>query len=80
MNKYITLIFVFALSIAAFLISCSNTKTSSKNNYGAKTKELIQIVGNNPKIKSLLTKAINKAKEINPDTATNPVKNPDDFY
>ena len=80
MNKYITLIFAFALSIAAFLISCSNIKTSSENNYGAKTKELIQIVGNNPKIKSLLIKSINKAKEINPDTATNPVKNLDDFY
>jgi len=80
MNKYITLIFAFALSIAAFLISCSNTKTSSENNYGAKTNELIQIVVNNPKIKSLLTEAINKAKEINPDTATNPVKNLDDFY
>ena len=80
MNKYITLIFAFALSIAAFLISCSNTKTSSENNYGAKTKELIQIVANNPKIKSLLIKSINKAKEINPDTATNPVKNLDDFY
>ena len=80
MNKYITLIFAFALSISAFLISCSNTKTSSRSNYGAKTKELIQIIVNNPKIKSLLTKAINKAKEINPDTATNPVKNLDDFY
>ena len=80
MNKYITFIFAFALSIAAFLISCSNTKTSSENNYGAKTTELIHIVGNNPKIKSLLIKSINKAKEINPDTATNPVKNLDDFY
>ncbi len=80
MNKYSTVIFAFALSIAAFLISCSNTKTSSENNYGAKTKELIKIVGNNPKIKSLLTKAIHKAQEINPDTATNPVKNLDDFY
>ena len=80
MNKHITLVFAFALSISAFLISCSITKTTSENNYEAKTKELIEIVANNPEIKSLLTKAINKAKEINPDTATNPVKNLDDFY
>ena len=60
--------------------SCNNGTTHSENNYGTKTKELIQIVENNPKIKSLLTEAINKAKEINPDTATNPVKNLEDFY
>lgn len=80
MNKHITLIFFFALSIFALFIACSNTKTSSRNDYGPKTKELIQIVASNPKIKSLLIEAINKAHEINPDTATNPVQNLDDFY
>lgn len=59
---------------------CNNGAAHSKNHYGAKTKELIQIVENNPKIKSLLTDAINKAKEINPDTTTNPIKNLEDFY
>lgn len=80
MNKHIALIISFSLSICAFFISCNNTINSAQNNYGQKTKELIQIVENNPKIKSLLTEAINKAKEINPDTATNPVKNLEDFY
>lgn len=62
------------------LVSCNNLKTYSENSYGAKTKELIQIVDSNPKIKSLLLESIQKAHEINPDTATNPVQNPDDFY
>ena len=80
MNKSITIIFSFALCISAFFISCNNTKTSTQNNFGPKTKELIQIVAINPNIKSLLIKAIHKAHDINPDTATNPVQNLDDFY
>src|SRR5689334_1028249 len=80
MNKHITFIFSFAVTLSALLISCRNATTSPQNNYGPKTKELIQIVANNPKIKSLLTEAINRAHEINPDTATNPVRNIDDFY
>ncbi len=80
MNKHTTLVFSVILSIYAFLISCNNISASSQNNYGSKTKDLIQIVDNNPKIKSLLIKAINKAHKINPDTATNPVQNLDDFY
>ena len=80
MNKSITIIFSFALSISAFFISCNNTKTSVQNNFGPKTKELIQIVASNPNIKSLLIKSIHKGHDINPDTATNPVQNLDDFY
>lgn len=80
MKKHIIFIFSFAVSLSALLISCNNTATSSQNNYGPKTKELVEIVNKNPKIKSLLTEAINKAHEINPDTATNPVRNIDDFY
>lgn len=80
MNKSITIIFSFSLSISAFFISCNITKTSPQNNFGPKTKELVQIVASNPNIKSLLIEAIHKAHEINPDTATNPVQNLDDFY
>lgn len=80
MNKYINLTFSIILSIFAFFISCNNIDTSTQSNYGPKTKELVQIVDSNPKIKLLLTKAINKAHEINPDTATNPVQNLGDFY
>ena len=80
MNKKFTLFFSLLVSISALFISCNNTKTIDENNYGAKAKELIQIVESNPKIKSLLIEAISKAHEINPDTSTNPVKNLDDFY
>ena len=81
MNKHsILLISILLLTIKVLFISCNNRNTTNENNYGAKTKELIRIVDSNPKIKSLLTEAISKAKEINPDTATNPVKNLDDFY
>ena len=80
MNKKLRLIFPLIVGIQTLFISCDNTKVTTKNNYGAKTKELIQIVQSNPKIKSLLLEAIKKAHEINPDTSTNPVQNLDDFY
>ncbi len=76
-----SLLFCPYLVLASLLFfSCKNGATHFENNYGTKTKELIQIVKNNPKIESLLTEAISKAKEINPDTATNPVQNLEDFY
>jgi phosphatidylserine decarboxylase precursor len=62
------------------IFSCNNGSGHSEIKYGVKTKELIAIVENNPKIKSLLTHAITRGREINPDTATNPVKNLEDFY
>ena len=80
MNKKLRLIFSLIVGIQTLFISCDNTKVTTENNYGAKTKELIQIVQSNPRIKSLLLEAIKKAYEINPDTSTNPVQNLDDFY
>ena len=81
MNKHsILLISILLLTIKVLFISCNNRNTTNENNYGAKTKELIRIVDSNPKIKSLLIEAINKAHEINPDTSTNPVQNLEEFY
>jgi phosphatidylserine decarboxylase precursor len=76
--KFLT--YVIALNFFVLLVSCNSNKNADENNFGPKTKELIQIVDSNPKIKSLLTEAIKKSHEINPDTATNPVQNLNDFY
>lgn len=76
---YFKILFCLIAVIAVSFISCKNA-THPPNNYGAKTKELIQLVENNPKIKTLLLASITRATKINPDTATNPVKNLEDFY
>lgn len=68
------------LIVSILFVSCNIITTHSENKYGAKTTELIAIVEKNPKIKLLLTHAIARGKEINPDTATNPVRNLEDFY
>lgn len=82
MSKYLSLlIFAASLSVSPLFVSCNNPNAStSKKNHRTKTEELIQLVDSNPKIKSLLTKAITKAHEINPDTATNPVQSLEQFY
>src|SRR5689334_799878 len=66
--------------ISILFAFCNNGATQPENSYGAKTKELLTIVEKYPKIKSLLTHAISRGREINPDTTTNPVKNLNDFY
>ena len=44
------------------------------------TNELIELLKNNPEIKTLLEASIIKAKEINPDPKSNPVQNLSDYY
>jgi hypothetical protein len=65
------------------LISCNNSDVNEPNNnpvYGAKTRELISIVENNPTIKSLLIKSIAQAKLVNPDNNTNPAQTLEEYY
>ena len=70
----------FAFVIISFS-SCESNNHSQKNtSYGEATKELVEMVYKNPDLKSMLTASIAKAKEINPDTATNPVQSLDDYY
>lgn len=74
---------IILLIIANLFISCNNSDTTSpidNPSYGAKTKELISIVENNPNIKSLLIKSIAQAKIINPDKNTNPAQTLDEYY
>jgi len=44
------------------------------------TLQLITLIDNNPEIGELLEESIAKAKEANPDPATNPVQSLDDYY
>ncbi len=65
------------------IISCDKSDVNDpidNPNYGAKTKELINIVENNPTIKSLLIKSIAQAKLVNPDKNTNPAQTLEEYY
>jgi len=73
--SYLCLLFV-----AAFYSSCNTNNSSKKADYGEKTIDLIEIVENNPEIKSMLIASLEKAKEINPDKSTNPVQNLEEYY
>jgi len=70
--------------LSTFLInSCNKSDINDpidSPNYGAKTKELINIVESNPNIKALLIKSIEKAKLINPDKDTNPAQTLEEYY
>jgi phosphatidylserine decarboxylase precursor len=72
--------YLFLLLVTAFHSSCGTDKSGKKANYGEKTIELIEIVENYPKIKSMLIASIKKAKEINPDKNTNPVQSLEEYY
>jgi phosphatidylserine decarboxylase precursor len=81
MKKFLRFcIYVCILFIISFYISCKNYKSDEKKNYGEKTLELKKIVENNPNIKSLLIESIEKAKQINPDTNTNPAQTLEQYY
>ena len=68
--------------VAIFLLSSCNGSDSStkKDSYGEATRELIELVDKNPGLKSMLTASIEKARQVNPDTNTNPVQSLDKYY
>jgi len=51
-----------------------------KSNYGVKTLELINLVDQNPEIKSLLLASIEQARKVNPDKQTNPAQTLEEYY
>jgi len=81
MNKIIQplrlLLFVFI-----FFSACqgNNSNSAKDASYGKATKELVDLVDKNPDLKALLIASIEKAKQVNPDTATNPVQSLDQLY
>jgi len=79
MKKTNRLIILCLLVVTAVQISCKRDEPA-KPNYGPKTLELINIVENNPDIKSMLIKSIAQAKVVNPDKNTNPAQTLDEYY
>lgn len=72
-----TLCFILVISL---LTSCISKNSEENAQYGEATKKLIEMVENNPDIKSMLMSSIEKARQINPDKNTNPAQNLDEYY
>lgn len=87
-------LFILSLSIL-LLFSCVNSTNEDKSeysakevvkhedqnsNYGPKTLELVNLVDQNPEIKSLLLASIEQAKKINPDKQSNPAQTLEEYY
>jgi hypothetical protein len=62
------------------LTSCADNNSIKTAEYEEATIELIDIVEENPNLKSMLIASIEKAKEINPDRNTNPAQNLEEYY
>ncbi len=80
MKKIITITSIYFLSVLIFISSCNNHQSSKGTNYGKATNELVQLLKKNPELKSLMIASIEKAKQINPDTITNPIQSLDEYF
>ena len=72
--------FAVALIMLVFACTQKGNNTTGTEDYNATTRQLISLVENDSRIRSLLTEAIKKGREINPDTSTNPVQSLEDYY
>ncbi len=77
MKKYT--LFVLSLSFL-LLFSCVKNTNEDKSDYSAKTLELVNLVDQNPEIKSLLLASIEQARKVNPDKQTNPAQTLEEYY
>ena len=73
-------LYLTIILLIVFISSCKEKKTVEKKEYGDATKALIEIVQNNPEVKSMLESSLEKAKQMNPDKKTNPVQSLDEYY
>lgn len=64
--------------IVFFLAACQSQKNTQ--DYSQFTKDFISFVDENPEMKALLVKSLDKCKQINPDTITNPVQSLEQYY
>lgn len=67
------------LLLVLFSCNSSNDGNAGKE-YCQTTRDLIELVNNDARIKELLEAAIAKGVTINPDPATNPVQSMEDYY
>ena len=84
-----TLLAVVLIAIAGSFIACGGPQEEISNQpitpqeettHQPITLQLKTLIENNPEIGELLEESIAKAKEANPDPATNPVQSLDDYY
>ena len=75
------LYFLFIAIVIILLSSCdSNQGSTKKKSYGEATKELVDMVEKNPGLKSMLVASIEKARQINPDTISNPAQSLEQYF
>src|SRR5579862_648637 len=72
----------YLIFITILFSSCQNkiSQVETTATYGAAAKELMEAVEKDSTLKSLLVASIEKAKQLNPDTATNPAQSLDAYY
>ncbi len=81
MNKRIYGMGLFwAIVILAGMILPASTVFAEGDGHKLITRELINLVEQNPEIRNMLEASIAEAKKINPDSKTNPVQNLSDYY
>lgn len=71
-HRLLTLLVIFA-----FVSSCT---PKEEVEYGESTKALMALMDNDPALKAMLESSLEKAWQINPDPATNPARNLDEYY
>lgn len=82
-TKYLknAMAFLLLLSGLVGMTGCQeNTKAKEEAQYSVTTQKLVDLVESDSRIKMLLTEAIEKGKEINPDKATNPAQSLEAYY
>lgn len=79
--KDITLGMLLLASLMLTLPACRDRKNAAAEKpYRPATQQLIELVEQDSRIKSLLSEAIGKGKKINPDPATNPAQSLEEYY
>jgi hypothetical protein len=80
--KRIRKLYSWYFFIAIFILSSCNGSKSEKKaiQYGEATNELVQMLDTNPELKSLFIASMEKAKQVNPDTNTNPLQSLEKYY
>jgi phosphatidylserine decarboxylase precursor len=80
MKKNIGFLIVLGFLLVVGLLTSCTVDSKKESKYGSATKELIQMVENNPEIRSMLISSLEKARQINPDRKTNPAQDLDEYY
>ena len=75
MIKYIKFLSLISILLIILVQAACKSNISKKDpHYGEATKELLELLENNPEIESMLISSIEKARQINPEKSTNPVQ------